>query len=143
MTRTTLPVAAHVFLLHAGAVLLLRRRDTGFEDGNYGPPGGHLDGGEPATIAAIRECREEAGVGIAPGDLRAAGVAHYTSPTGEGIDFFFVATRWTGDPAPRAQCDEVRWCPLDALPANTIPFVRRAIEHHLRAGQWFDELGWT
>ena len=143
MVRTTLPVAAHMFLLRAGAVLLLRRSGTGFEDGNYGPPGGHLDGGEPATAAASRECREEVGVETAPGDLRAIGVSHYSSSTGEGIDFFFVATRWAGDPVPRAQCDEVRWCPLDALPVNTIPFMRRAIEHHLHAGQWFDEVGWA
>ena len=36
--------AAYVFLLREGTVLLLRRHGTGFEDGNYGLPAGHLDG---------------------------------------------------------------------------------------------------
>ena len=44
-------------------------------------------------------------------------------------------------PNPRAECDDLQWCPLNALPENTIPFVRRAIEHHLRSGTWFDEIG--
>jgi hypothetical protein len=74
--------------------------------------------------------------------MRVIGVTHYNSPDGEGIDFFLTASRWTGDPYPRAECDDVKWCSPDALPENTIPFVRRAIAHHLIADVWFDELGW-
>ena len=70
------------------------------------------------------------------------GVTHYGSSTGEGIDFFLSTTRWTGEPYPRSECDDLQWCPLNALPENTIPFVRRAIERHLQAGLWFDEIGW-
>jgi 8-oxo-dGTP pyrophosphatase MutT (NUDIX family) len=131
-----------VFLLRADSVLLARRHGTGFADGAYGPVGGHLDGGEPATAAAARECREEVGIEVDPADLRFLGVTHYTSPTGEGVDFFFACERWAGEPAPVADCDELRWCQLDDLPAQTIPFVRRAIELHLRGGQPFDEDGW-
>jgi len=32
-------------------------------------------------------------------------------------------------------------CDLDALPANVIPYVRRAIDNY-RAGRWFDSFGW-
>jgi 8-oxo-dGTP diphosphatase len=142
MKRVKLPVAAHTFLLRSGSVLLQRRSNTGFEDGSYGPVGGYLEGGESVRQTAIRECREEIGVEIDPAGLTVVGVAHYNSPTGEGIDFFLSATRWAGEPFPRAECDDLRWCPLDALPENTIPFVRRAIEHHLQAGRWFDEIGW-
>jgi 8-oxo-dGTP diphosphatase len=142
MKRVKLPVVAHTFLLRSGSVLLQRRSNTGFEDGNYGPVGGHLEGDESIKQTAIRECREEIGVEIDPAALTVVGVAHYNSPTGEGIDFFLSATRWRGEPFPRTECDDLRWCPLDALPGNTIPFVRRAIEHHLQRGQWFDEIGW-
>jgi hypothetical protein len=76
--------------------------------------------------------------------LKVVGVAHYTSPTGEGIDFFLSTTRWKGDPHNLELnfCDELRWCPLNVLPESTIPFVRRAVELHLRAGVWYDEIGW-
>ena len=33
----------------------MRRSDTGFKDGYYGPIGGHLEGGETIQQAAIRE----------------------------------------------------------------------------------------
>lgn len=142
MTRLKLPIAVHVFLLHSGCVLLLQRHNTGFEDGNYGLPAGHLEPGESATHAAIRECREEVGIELDPTDLRPSGVTHYTSPTGDGVDFFFTATQWRGVPTACAECSAVKWYPLDALPSNTIPFVRRAIEKQLIAGDWFDEDGW-
>jgi ADP-ribose pyrophosphatase YjhB (NUDIX family) len=144
MNETRIPIAVHTFLISADSVLLLRRFNTGFEDGNYGLVGGHLEGGESVTQAAIRECREEVGVEIDQAHLRVVGVAHYDSPTGEGIDFFLTATRWTGEPRNLEPdfCDELRWCRVNALPENTVPFVRRAVEHHLQARHWFDELGW-
>ena len=138
-----MPVAVHVFLVRDGAVLLARRADTGFEDGNYGPVGGHLEPGESIFNAAIRECQEEIGVDLLPTDLEIVGVTHYTSPTGDGIDFFLRAVRWAGEPTVMAECDDLFWCSLDALPENTIPFVRRAVERHLLSGTWFDETGWT
>ncbi len=142
MKRANLPVAAHTFLLRSDSVLLLRRANTGFEDGNYGPVGGHLEGGESVKQTAVRECQEEIGVEIDQADLKVVGVTHYNSPTGEGIDFFLSTSQWRGEPYPRAECDDLQWCPFNALPENTIPFVRRAIERHLRSGLWFDESGW-
>ena len=140
--RAAFPIAAHVFLLRSGSVLLLKRANTGFEDQHYGVPAGHLEAGESIQQAAIRECQEEIGVELDPAGLQVIGVEHYHIPSSEGVDFFLTADRWSGDPYPRAECDEVRWCPLDALPANTIPFIARALQHHLQAGHWFDELGW-
>jgi len=133
------PVVTHVFLLRQGSVLLLRRAGTGFANGQYGPAGGHLEPGESIRQAAVRECREEVGVELDPAHLRMIGVSHYRTAHSEGIDFFLTATSWDGEPYARAECDEVRWCPLDAFPENTLPFVRRALAHHLQAGQWFDE----
>lgn len=142
MSRPTLPVVVHVFLERGGRILLARRAGTGFLDGAFGPVGGHVEGGEAATAAASRECREEVGSKIDPADLRFLGVVHYASPGGEGIDLFFACARWAGEPRPVADCDDLRWCPPDALPEETIPFVRRAIERHLLGGHPFDEDGW-
>lgn len=142
MARLGLPIVAHVFLLRDGAILLQRRHGTGFADGEYGLVGGHIEGGESIRATAARECREEVGITLDPADLQPLGVAHYTSPTGEGIDFFFAATRWTGIPTPIADCDDLRWCHPDDLPPNTIPFIRRAITRHLLNHHWYDENGW-
>jgi predicted HD superfamily hydrolase involved in NAD metabolism len=135
-------VAVHLFLLRGDAILLLRRCDTGYEDGNYSVIAGHLDGGEEVVTAAVREAHEEAGIRIAPEDVTVVGVMHRRSDT-ERIDFFVSATRWAGAIVNRepGKCDELAWFPLDALPINVIPYVRHAIAN-ARAGRWFDSFGW-
>jgi 8-oxo-dGTP pyrophosphatase MutT (NUDIX family) len=137
-----LPVAVHIFLLRENHVLLLRRVNTGYEDGNYSVVAGHLDGGESVTQAAIREAYEEVGVLLRPEHLTVASVMHRVS-NDERIDFFLVATTWSGTITNREpdKCTELRWCALDTLPANTIPYVRAALEN-CRRGVWFAEFGW-
>lgn len=141
--RFKAPVAVHVLLLREGQVLLLRRANTGYEDGNYSVIAGHLDGGETVVAAAIREAREEAGVALAPEDVMVVGVMHNNDSDQEYIDFFLAAERWQGEivNAEPEKCAELAWYPLAALPPNVIPYVRRAIEN-FRSGIWFESFGW-
>ena len=140
--RFRLCSAVHLFLIRDGKVLLLRRRNTGYEDGNYSVPAGHLDGGETVTAAARREAREEVGVAVAAADLRVVGVMHRRADD-ERVDFLLEASRWTGDVANRepTKCDALLWADQHRLPPNVVPYVRRALEHD-RAGVWFDSYGW-
>lgn len=39
MSKNELPIVVYTFLIQSGSILLLRRSNTGFEDGNYGPAG--------------------------------------------------------------------------------------------------------
>lgn len=138
----TFPVAVHVFFLRGGSVLLLRRLNTGYEDGNYSVPAGHMDGDETIVEAAIREVREEVGIALSPKDVTVVGTMHRRSDS-ERVDFFLVASAWAGEPSncEPDRCDELRWAPLDALPVNTIPYVRRALENY-ETGVWFEEFDW-
>ena len=101
------PVAVHAFFFREGQVLLLRRFNTGYEDGNFSVPAGHRKSGD------------------------------------ERVDFFVAVERWSGEPSncEPEKCDELRWFPRDALPANTIPYIRRALANHAK-GVWFEEFGW-
>jgi len=140
--RARFPSAVHLFLLRNGRVLLLRRFNTGYEDGNYSVVAGHLNGGETVAEAAIREAREEVGVAIHPDDVEVVGVMHRRS-NDERIDFFVKITSWDGEPFNREsdKCDELLWCTLESLPHNTIPYVRQALENY-RSGIWYEEFGW-
>jgi ADP-ribose pyrophosphatase YjhB (NUDIX family) len=141
--RFRLVSAVHLFLLRDDQVLLLRRFNTGYQDGKYSVVAGHLNGDEPVKVAMIREAREEAGIEIVPSDLDVVGVMHRRS-SDERIDFFLAARVWTGEVTNREphKCDHLAWFDLADLPGNVIPYVRRALENY-RQGRWFDSFGWA
>ena len=140
--RKGFPVAVHIFFFSENRVLLVKRFNTGYEDGNYSVVAGHLEGGETIRQAAAREVKEEVGVEVRPEDLRVAGVMHRRDGD-ERVDFFLVAGAWQGQFVNMEpdKCSELRWCPAEAFPANLIPYVRQALENYFE-GAWFQEFGW-
>jgi len=89
--------------------------------------------------AAVREAAEETGLQIAESDLTFSTVMHRIEGD-ERIDFFVQVQQWQGEPfnAEPEKCDDLRWGDIHALPANTIPYVRQALDNHL-SGLHFDE----
>ena len=137
--RARFPVTVHLFFLREKQILLLRRFNTGFRDGEYSIPAGHLDGGETVMDAAIREAKEEVGVDLAADDMVFSSVMHRIEDD-ERVDFFVHVRKWDGEPfnAEPDKCDDLRWVDIDTLPANIIPYVKQALENHWN-GNPFDE----
>ena len=140
--RFKLVSAVHLILIRNGEILLLRRFNTGYRDGEYSVVAGHLDGGEQARVAMSREAEEEAQIKLDPNELELAHIMHRNSKE-ERLDFFFVAKAWEGTPAIMEpdKCDELKWFPLNKLPDNMVPYVRKAVEHYSN-GQIYSEFGW-
>ena len=136
------PIAVHLLLVEDDRVLMLRRYNTGYEDGNYSVVAGHIDGGEDLKAAMVREVREEAGIEISQSDLEVVGVIHFKGDA-EYIHFFLKASEWSGEVTNMEpdKCDELRWFGISDLPDNTTPYVRLGIENY-RSGIWFGSLGW-
>jgi ADP-ribose pyrophosphatase YjhB (NUDIX family) len=139
--RATFPTTVHLFFFREDKVLLIRRFNTGFADGQYSVPAGHLDGGETVIAAAAREGQEEVGVQIEAECIQFSQVMHRMEGD-ERVDFFVNISEWTGEPfnAEPEKCDELRWADLNDLPENTIPYIKRALHNH-RKGIRFDEYG--
>ena len=142
MSRATFPVTVHLFFIRENKILLARRSNTGYRDGEYSVPAGHLDSEETVRAAAAREAQEEVGVRIEAGDIRFSSVMHRIEGD-ERVDFFVHVREWRGEivNAEPDKCDDLRWVDFNSLPENTIPYVRRAIANHLN-GVPFDEFGW-
>jgi ADP-ribose pyrophosphatase YjhB (NUDIX family) len=140
--RSKFPVTAHLFFIDEDSILLSRRYNTGWQDGRYSVPAGHLEAGESLLAAAIREAEEETGAHLTPADLEVVHVMHRKSDD-ERIDFFLLVKSWSGEISNREpqRCDELGWFPLTALPDEVIPYIRQALAN-FQAGIPFAEFGW-
>ena len=96
--------------------------------------GGHIEAGESAEQAVVRECREELGVRILdPRPVRMA----CTDP---GLEkHAFVVRRWEGEPVNAApdEHDQLAWCAASELAALELadPASLPDIVRLVRAGQ--------
>lgn len=120
--------AAYVLLRRDEQILLQLRQNTGYRDGHWAcAAAGHVERGESAFAAAVREAEEEIGILIDPADLTPLTAMHRTHgndrPIDERVDFFFECRRWSGEPAirePSKQAD-LQWFSLESLPEPVVP----------------------
>ena len=139
-------VAIHIMLVRDDKVLLLRRFNTGYEDGKYSLVAGHVEKGESIIDAGIREAKEEIGVVILPENLIMCGSMHRKSDD-ERIDYFGCVRIWENEPYNREEekCDDLRWAKWDEIPNNTIPYIKEAIQKTFTRPNflWYEEFGWN
>lgn len=138
--------ASYLVLIKDNKVLLLRRFNTGYEDGKYSIVAGHVDRGETFTQCIIREAKEEAGILLSPDNLEVVHVMHRNSHSAEDnerVDVFFTARQWQGKLKNKEphKCDDLSWFDLDDLPNNTIPYIKQALES-IKNRIYYSEHGW-
>ncbi|CAN5757866.1 hypothetical protein BH11PAT2_BH11PAT2_02470 [soil metagenome] len=140
MEKFTYLVVVNILLIKEDKILLARRFNTGYFDGAYEMPSGHMDGNETVRAAAAREAFEETGVTIKEEDLEIVHVMHRFGEKYERIEFFLTASDWKGEPSitEPEECDDLQWYALDELPVNMIPKSKAGLEHAL-AGEAFSE----
>ena len=135
MHRATFRAAVYVILHRTTSssvaeIMLMRRYNTGFGDGQFSFIAGHVEEDELSTATAVREAKEEAGIVLEPADLTFAHILHrQTEDNLTYFDFFFIARRWQGVPTVMEpdKCDGLRWAPITALPENTLPYIRHTV----------------
>lgn len=123
-------VGAGVFVHQNGRLLLQRRRD----DGTWADHGGCIEIGETPEAAARREMLEE--TGLTAGKLEFIGIFSgedflHTYPNGDQIylvGIYYLCEDFSGTPL--IQTDEttdLRWFPVDALPAEISAVIRQPL----------------
>lgn len=133
MDRFWVVPAAYVVVRRGDEVLLLLRANTGYMDGYWAMPAGHVERGESVIAAAAREVKEEVGIDVDPADLVPVTAMHRTGGTGdpidERVDFFFTTSKWTGEPSIREpeKAAGLAWYSLDELPEPLVPHEARVL----------------
>jgi 8-oxo-dGTP pyrophosphatase MutT (NUDIX family) len=141
--RFKMIASGYLMLIRNGKILLSRRFHTGYEDGKYSLPAGHIEDDETLTAGTCREIREEIGIILKPSDLRLVHVMH-RKHFDIRMDFFFVTDKKGLNPVnlEPQKCDDLVWFPIARLPEKTIPYIREAI-HNYRKNIFYSEFGWS
>lgn len=128
--------AVYLILKKDDQILIARRCNTGYQDGNYHVPSGHVEEGELPIEALIREAKEEIGITLESSNVNFAHMLYRLreDQTGERVDLFFTAEHWSGEVKNMEpnKCDDIIWVATSNLPENFTPYVRAVIGHILQ-----------
>ena len=125
--------ASAVVLDPAGAqTLLVLHRKVGL----WLQPGGHVDEDDPSLAgAALREATEETGVAGLVADPRPLRLDRHPAPCGarDHLDVQFLVTAPAAAvPVVSAESLDVRWWPVDALPAQRVDLAGMVAQARVR-----------
>ncbi|WP_323636931.1 NUDIX domain-containing protein [Pectobacterium polaris] len=91
-------LAIYCIVRDGNHVLMLRRANTGYADGKWSFPAGHVDEGESLTAAASRELKEETGLNAPETSWVFHTMMHRRTADRRVIDVFMEAVNWQGQP---------------------------------------------
>lgn len=124
--RNAIPVTVQLILEKDNKILLMKRKNTGYEDGKYCLPGGHVEANEEIRKAMIREAKEEIGIQLDLQDIQLYKVMNRkVNQEQEYIDFIFKANQWKGDITnnEKDKCEEIKWVDMNQIPPNTLGYI--------------------
>lgn len=134
----------HLLWIKNTQVLLILRANTGYMDGYWSLPAGHIEDGEQASIALCRETREEIGITLLPDQVQPSHIMHrkqndiristFWTPTIEILD---TPVNCEAD-----RCDKISWFDLSSLTPHTVPYIQHAIGH-VQNKVFYSEFGWS
>lgn len=116
-----------------GKILLQRRQGTKLWPGYLALPAGHIDKGENAVDALIREAKEELDIEITEDDVTDSFVVNRLNKSlPPYFDIYFEISKYKGDIkiAEPEKCSEIIWCSENELPNDMIDFEIEAIKNN-------------
>lgn len=120
-------------------ILLSKRKNTGYKDGEYELPGGHLEENEDLYEAMIREAKEELGISLNRQDLKIVHIMyHYT---GKRMNFILEIEKSNLEPRIMEvdKCEELKWGEINNLPENTMEKVKIIIGY-IEKGELYSKM---
>lgn len=122
-------------------ILLMKRLNTGWQDGLYALPGGGVENGETVKQAISREVNEELGITVLRSNLNVLYVQHHREP--DCICFFMEVKKWSGKPCNMEpnKCEEICWFEINNLPDSIVPNLKNALKN-INKGVFCGEYGW-
>ena len=124
------PAVGVAVILRRGEEVLLGRR-AGSYRGQWCIPCGYVEWEEDVRAAAVREFEEETGLRVPLGPVLAVH-SNFHNPAQHTVGVWFTGEVIAGEPAASDDLVEVRYFPLDALPAPLAFPTDRLVLEQLR-----------
>lgn len=141
MSKNNFRVSVNLILKKNNRILLMRRFNTGWNDGKYALMGGHVEDMENPVDAVIREAREELRLNLEKENLN----YKMTMPVfPDHIYIYFECENFDGEPINNEpnECDDVRFFDIENLPENMIDADRQALRSIYGENLDFDTFGY-
>lgn len=108
-------------------VLLALRKNTGYNDGKYELPGGHVNEGEDLMNAMIREADEELKIKLKLEDLHIKHILHHYK--GNRLKFIISSEKYEGnlEIGEPEKCEKLEWFNIEELPENLDKRAKKVI----------------
>ncbi|MDD5769445.1 MAG: NUDIX domain-containing protein [Candidatus Gracilibacteria bacterium] len=124
-----------------GNILFQKRQNTGFADGFYQLPSGHIEGEETYNEALIREMKEELGIDILEKNIKLVHISHrITKNDRVYFDIFFEITLYNGEitNTEPEKCSELKF--LDYKNENLVINYNKLALENIEKGTAFSEV---
>ena len=110
-------------------ILMLKRAGTGYCDGYFDLPGGHLEANEDIFDGMIREAKEEIGITIKREDMEILHIYHRYK--GGMLKFVFKTDKYNGIPINNEmnKCEKIEWIDFENLPENIVPSIKIELDN--------------
>lgn len=117
-------------------VLLMKRKNTGYNDGEYELPGGHLEANEDLFDAMIREAKEELLIDLKRDDIKLIHLLHHYN--GDRLNFIFETDGTNLNPqiGEEDKCEKLEWFKINELPNETTDKVKQIINNLINNKQY-------
>lgn len=128
-------VGVAVFFFNTAGKFLIGKRCGSHGAGTWGLPGGHLEFGETASAAAVREVAEETGLIIDPDSIRRTGWSESVFVAERKHYITVVLAALCRSPLnpilmEPEKCEEWRWVTKKTLPEPLFPPLANYLSHN-------------
>lgn len=131
--RFNVRCAVHLFLIQDGKILVEKRKNRQYCDGQYDVIASHILGNKDVFESIIYTAKHEVNINIKKEDLIPIQVMHHNGDDAEYIHYFFIADKYEGiinNNEPDI-CDRLEWVKFEYPINNMMEYINEAIKNYL------------
>ncbi len=122
----------HLFLIKDGKVLVEKRQNRSYCNGQYDVIAGHITGGQDVYDEMIKIAKKEVNIDIKRENLKPVQVLHHNGTGSEYIHYFFMTDKYEGvinNNQPNI-CEYLAWEEFKYPVNNMMEYINEAIKNY-------------